>query len=279
MSDTPAPSRLTAKPLDAYTEGDTFRGVTIEYMLWDDKDLLIFIDSDGFVWYEWSETFTPPAGFEEVRNRIGVLEAIDTSYLKQRQVLSFKRMLGDALICILNEKNQKAALDNLDKAQAFIAARNQEAARWWYVTSSSLAAIIVGLFALFSWSIHSWIVNLLHPGFMDFLYASCAGGIGAWLSILLRVGSVPLDSSAGRWMYYLEGVSRIAVGFLGAIVITLAYKLGLVFSIINQVPDSRLEGVCFVGFFAGISERLLPNFIRRVELADDKNEPKLNAGK
>ena len=51
-----------------------------------------------------------------------------------------------------------------------------------------------------------------------------AGAVGALLSVIARSGKLDFDSSAGRWLHYLEAASRIVMGALSGTAIGLAVK-------------------------------------------------------
>jgi len=83
-------------------------------------------------------------------------------------------------------------------------------------------------------------------------------------SILLRVGRATLDSSAGRLLHYVEGGARILAGVIGAGICVLAIKAGVLLEIVNESRNQFF--IFFLCCAAGSSERLLPTFIRKVEL-------------
>ncbi|MCI0376499.1 MAG: hypothetical protein L0215_02715 [Gemmataceae bacterium] len=287
MSDSSAPESKSAdstpppghRPFTSYAEGDRFKGDTfIEYMIYDDEKFIVFLDQDGFVWYEWNPEFEEQTkkinDFDRIRNRVGVLESIDVSHLSHDQLLSFKRLVGDALVCVLREGNAATADENLNQAQQYISARNQEAARFWYVMSGFWGTVGV----LLAWiAIAVWLRNRLDDGLVDCLFGACAGGLGAFLSILTRLGKANLDVSAGMKLHILEGLSRIGVGVLGGVVVTIAYALGLLFSTLQPGSASRDLLIVFISIVAGISERLVPTLIKSVEIGAVKNGEKEQA--
>jgi hypothetical protein len=98
---------------------------------------------------------------------------------------------------------------------------------------------------------------------------SCVGAIGAFFSILTRVGRTPLDPSAGWQLHWLEGLGRILIGVVGAALAEVAMKLGLALTILSE---KGFAGLFLVAFIAGFSERFVHTLIKRVEM---DNEPKL----
>ncbi|MCI0740785.1 MAG: hypothetical protein L0Y72_17175, partial [Gemmataceae bacterium] len=155
-----------------------------------------------------------------------------------------------------------------DQAQKYISARNQEAARFWYVMSGFGGAVGI----LLAWAVLAvWLRDWLDGGLVDCLFGACAGGLGAFLSILTRVGNAKLDVSAGMKLHVLEGLSRIGIGMLGGVLVTIAYTLGLVFSTLAPGTASRDLLIVLISLVAGVSERLVPTLIKSVEIGAGKN--------
>jgi hypothetical protein len=257
------------RPIGTHTEGDRFRGgALIDYLIWVDNGIIVFLDEHRALWYDF-EGETPP-GFETIRTRITVLDAVDTSHLKRETVTSFRELLGDAVVCAIKDKNLDAANESLDKAEEYINARNSEAARYWYVTASAAATLVVVGLGVAVGLLNKVLDERFGEGLKECLLGAWAGGVGAFFSILLRIGKSPLDASAGKRMHYLEGVSRVAVGTIAGFFAILAYELNLVFTAIASEPSLRIYGIGLIGLVAGVSERLVPNLIKRVEITGDE---------
>jgi hypothetical protein len=106
------------------------------------------------------------------------------------------------------------------------------------------------------------------------LMGTSIGGLGAWLSVIQRSRSAELDVAAGQTLHYLEGTFRIMVGTLGALLIALATRAGLI------VPVQQLSEIMVMCMVAGASERLIPSFIEQVEsraVARDATAPRPQA--
>lgn len=103
---------------------------------------------------------------------------------------------------------------------------------------------------------------------MNILASSAIGALGAMLSLLMGAASRPYDAGAGRLIHWLEGITRIVVGVLGACFITLGLQSGFFLGFLKD--GSTLTQKFFylqllLGFTAGLSERLVPSFITIVE--------------
>jgi hypothetical protein len=249
---------------------------TRDYAVWLNKDLEVWwttTESFGQTWDKKAESLKKLSEWGRIMNRVTDLQAVPINYLLREQTMAFRCMVGEAVVRLF-EHEFRHADDMLRRAGRFVAARNQERARVWYVLASVGAAG-----ALVSISAIGYLVYRL-GGFgltpYELLSALGAGAAGALLSVLYRVGKSPLDSSAGPALHRLEGAARILVGGIGGVVMLLAARSGLALSILQ---NSGFPGLLLAAFAGGVSERLVKVMIKRVELAEaDKKEEEADAG-
>jgi hypothetical protein len=261
-------------PISSYGQGQVYRdnNVTVDYLIHRSEDLIVFLDADRVLWFDWDNRGNPP-GFDDVRARIAALEAVDTSHLTRTQLTSFKTLLGTAVVSVVLEQNVTTANRTLDAAQEYISARNSELARRWYLLGSFTVTGVVLVLAIAVACARDYLDDFFGNGFKECALGACAGGIGALFSILTRIGKSPLDVSAGRELHIVEGACRIAVGMIGAYIALLAFEMNLFFSTFGSDPTTRIYSIGLIGLVAGVSERLVPNLIRRVEVAGDGEVP------
>lgn len=228
---------------------------TVKWLINCDDNFIIYIDEDLYV--EWTmndnKMLGPEAG--PYLNRVGQLEAIDTSYLSEIRITSYERMIAEG-VARLFDKNFEAAKDALDLAEAWITARNTEVAKRWYLVGAGLAALVSVLLVLV---LGLWNQPLRALPYFNVMVGTAFGGLGAWLSIIQRSRTAGLDVAAGPMLHYLEGAFRIMAGSLGALLVAMAIRAGL---FIQVERISVLIVICMV---AGVSERLVPSFIEQME--------------
>jgi len=228
---------------------------TVKWLVNSDDDFIVYIDEDLYV--EWTMNDNAMLGAEAgpLLNRVGQLEAIDTSYLSTIRIESFKRMIAES-VARLFEKNYQAAKDALDLAEAWINARNIEVARRWYLVGSGAAALVaVVLVIAFGFRYEE-----LHTlPYFNLASGVAFGGLGAWLSVIQRSRSAGLDVAAGPLLHYLEGAFRVMAGSLGALLVAMAIRAGLF------IQADRLSVTLVICMIAGVSERLVPSFIEQME--------------
>jgi hypothetical protein len=251
-------------PFSTLREGDKdpMLGKDVAWLIDSDYDYIVYIDKDGYV--EWTMNRNDMLGPETgpYLNKIGWLEAVDTSHLEDKRIESYQRMIGEG-VARLFQKNVSAAEAAFDLADKWITARNNEVARRWYLKGAGIVAL-VSLVAVCTLGacIEAWRAKFGLVGY-NILMSTAMGGLGAWLSVIQRSRRTELDVAAGPLLHHLEGAFRIIAGTLGAFLVALAIQADL----INGVKDllKGLPAMMVVCMVAGTSERLVPSLIEQIE--------------
>jgi hypothetical protein len=251
-------------------EGDQelVHGKKIEHLICKHRDYIVYLDSDLYVFWAIDDDFKKDwknySQFGEVVNEVSYLEAIDVTSLPTHQVASYRRMLGEAVARLLDTQNPDQAKAVLEKARSYINARSSENARLWYLTASLQATAGAVIVVLLIWAAKAY----LPLGFrtLSIILGVGAGALGAFLSILLRSHTVPLDISASKRLYRFEGFAKVLAGMIGALLVALGVEAKFLFGNINS-SEGQLELILVLCIVAGASERLIPSIIRNVELA------------
>lgn len=279
---TPVLVRYEERGLDQYLDGDWFpndlaRTIKVEFLVESSDEWLVFIGEDEYLWFTWTEEFTPPTDFRRIVNRAVELQSYDLDYLSHNQLFTYRWLIGNALVAAL-DSNIPAADDALRGAAAYIEAHNKEIGRYWYIVASAIAAgisilvLIVALIVRFMPDMGVVLARVDDPSgwrnALAVLAASGAGGVGALLSIVARIGGTELDARAGRRMHSLEGCTRVASGCFGALFVVLGYQIGIAGGLLQQTPNSSIEALLFLGLLAGVSERMVPSLINKVSVGD-----------
>jgi hypothetical protein len=241
---------------------DPTTGKTIAVLIESDDDYIVYLDNELFVQWNMNDSSRLGPDTGEALNRVAVLEAIKVENRKPDQVETFRRIVGEG-VARLFQKDPKAAATAFDRAEAWISARNGERARAWYLTGTLLVAVPITLLAaglgLFYKELQQGVLGLAGT---QVTIATCLGAIGAWLSVIQRQ-AVDLDVSAGKRLHYIEGACRIATGVLGALLVALAIHANLIMSFVEN--GRRWPTILVLCMVAGISERMVPGLVQRVE--------------
>lgn len=200
----------------------------------------------------------------EGRNHADRLSYGQTATFTRKEGSNPERMVGEALARLLTESDLQAANEILDKAEAFINARNSEVARRWQLSAAAVVCAIAILVGGVLWIGRSFGIAVLGAFAFTAVIGACAGGLGATTSLLLRIRQMSFDVSAGREAHRFDGAVRVLAGMAGAVVAAFAVRVNLVGGIVNGLPHpfAALMLVCVID---GASERLVPDLINRLE--------------
>jgi hypothetical protein len=230
----------------------------------------VFLDEDLYVqWLTAGDFDTTPAG--EILNRVSYLETVSTTHFsgipsEKKELAEFRRLLGECVARAF-DNNLESAKALLNETETLLLERSVQRARQWYLIAALIATLgpVAGVTVLW-YCRDSFRHTLGSPGF-EVALCALLGGVGALVSTIISVRRINLNASFGPHLHYIEGVARIATGCVGASLVTLAIKGNLLLGSVNTIsdPSAKLSCLCTLGLVAGVSERIVPNFIKRVE--------------
>jgi hypothetical protein len=253
--------------------------------------LIVFIDHELDV--DWDTTDELDRSFEEkggdskaqhykVFAQAAVVETMPSDGLNDEMKLRFKRLIGEAIVSCLDLQYENA-LSTLGFAREYLRDRTQETSRFWYLSSSMMWAVPFGLIAAGFWIERSALTAALGDQVFWLIIASCAGAIGALLSVMGRAGRLAFDSASGFPLHCLEALSRISVGALAGGLVDLAIKSKVFLSLLSA--DSQTHVIMIIAaFVAGAGERFAPSIIAEFDSkligrpAEQSVESRQNAG-
>ncbi|MBK7995845.1 MAG: hypothetical protein IPK14_21470 [Blastocatellia bacterium] len=117
--------------------------------------------------------------------------------------------------------------------------------------------------ALLLWINKDWVLS--YKINIDIVLGMLFGSLGALLSIFTRLQNIEMSTTGSRkYTYISEGVARVIVGEIGALLTALAIKSNVVVGLINSFsnPLAGLLAFCIVAAF---SERFVPSLIKKFE--------------
>jgi hypothetical protein len=244
----------------------------VHYLVYFDDRFIVYIDRDLDI--EWKTTEALDKSFDEkgddikskhysVLAQAAAIETMPTDGLDYQQVLRFKRLIGEAIVCCLVLEFDNA-LSTIGFARDYLRDRTQEVSRFWYLSSSMLFAIPFILAAASLWLARTSLISIIGLEPFWLIIASCSGAIGALLSVMTRTGNLAFNSSSGRRLHRLEALSRISVGAISGGVVGLAVQSKLVLGALAS--GSQLHLITMIAAFAaGAGERLAPSIIAEFE--------------
>jgi len=227
------------------------------------NDFIVYLDDELFV--EWSNNdFSRESviEFDKIVNRMSNLEINSMHLLSKKQLLPFRRLLGESIARILNSKNTDAANKILDDAEEFLKNRSVERARIWYLNSSFCATLFFLFFASVIWGFRNYLNNLVPPEFVQIITLALLASIGALISIISRVSSISVNAFAGLQIHVTEGVLRIFVGIIGALFLLILVKADILLGFLGN--KDNISFLIAISIVAGFSEQLVPNLIKKI---------------
>jgi hypothetical protein len=240
----------------------------VRYLVFDCPDFIVFIDHELDLDWDTSPELNhsleergndTKAHHYKVLTQAAVVETMPSDGLNNEMKLRFKRLVGEAIVCCL-EMQYENALNTLGFAREYLRDRTQETSRFWYLSSSMMWALPFGFVAGGFWMERSALTSFLGDKAFWLIIASCAGAIGALLSVMSRTGKLAFDSASGFRLHCLEALSRISVGALAGGLVGLAIQSKLFLSLLSV--DSQTHVVMMIAaFVAGAGERLAPSII------------------
>lgn len=231
--------------------------VTPQYMVYLDANLEI-------QWTIPNDVFNPPKHFGHVLNRVGILEAKSHFVTNGKQLSKIKRNIAEGIVRALEGGDEKLSDLILDEVEKDISARNKEKAWFWYYSSAfSLTTLSIVLF-LAGWIYRVELMSIYGMTSFQVTLGALVGAAGALLSTLSRSNRLVTDANAGVFLHILEGASRVVAGLIGALLIALGIKAGLLFGAI-EIQGSEFAALLVFCLIAGASERFIPSLITKVE--------------
>ena len=180
--------------------------------------------------------------------RVHSIEATPCKHLREREWMSFKRILGAAIVSAFQESCEDS-IALMNQAKVYIEQRIPECSRLWTLWSATIGMILCGLGLYFLRD------NVLVVPFMF-------GVLGAYVSIVRHASMRNVDSSAGKLLHVTEVAVRLLIGaILG--------RMGVLFCDSLLAPEFARSicasgtGVRVIAFASGLFDALIPAMISR----------------
>lgn len=252
--------------VDDYTslrEGDRDPSLnrTVSWLIVSDTSFIVYLDEEMFVEWSTNKDYGKFAeDFGSILNRVGYLEAVAKEILPDKKRPTYQRLLGESVGRVLDDRKSTAASEILDRAESLITGP----ARFRYVLGAAGVVLVSTLIGLLEWVGRVECRKVLGDAAFDLLLTGHFGCLGAFLSILLRSATVEVDPTADGWRHYAEGGLRTVAGFLSGVLAAIAIKANVVLGFVRDVGGG-FPLFALVGMAAGISERIVPALVRRVD--------------
>lgn len=227
------------------------------------RKLTIFIDRA--IDLDW---LVHPNTGESANNELSKITAVSSipcKHLPEEEQIAFRQMLGAAVSCAISGNFEEADKQRL-AAKEFIERRITERSRSWSLTFAFL--LLMMLAATIAMSGDSpFSLRLNQLGLAGSMTLGC---VGAYVSIVYGSSRDKRDSSSGKWLHFVEVVSKFSVGALGGMLSGLLLASSFSPQVLHNVPLEPNAALVF-GFIAGFSEKFIPRIVSNYE---PQKEPK-----
>lgn len=237
----------------------------IAYMIYWTKHYVVYLDENDEIdlYIKSSHQINNIKEFNRVHNEAAILEGECNVAMGKDKVRQFKRLIGEAIACAIEEDYENADHMML-VASSYIQARSRELSRGWRVLASTAVTGCVILVGSVIWALLHLLKIPLQPSNEAVMAGTIFGSIGALFSVLARSGSGQFASSSGRRLHLLEATSRIIVGTLAGFVATMALVTGLILHPLGAAQN-QVGVIILVGLAAGAGERLVNSILATLD--------------
>lgn len=237
---------------------------TIEEIVLSTKDFIVYVDSEQAVQWRTTDHHKMPEYCGEVLNMVAALEAKSQFISDLKDLRVVRRRIGEGLARCLDGYPKANSLAALREVELELKIRNKEISwKWYFLSAMKLTAILVVCFAIL-WLLRDFVRACVGAAAFEVIIGTICGAVGALLSVMSRSNRLIMDANAGKVLHQLEGLSRIGAGLIGALLVALSIKAGIIFGGTSFMgnPLALLLAFCIV---AGASERLVPSLIATFE--------------
>lgn len=236
---------------------------------------IVWLDCENEFDWETTDNYDKQST-EEINtyiSRIGVLQHQPISRcLSRKQYKEFNYMLAEAIVLVLENEFCEAD-EHIYAAEQYLKSRNCEITRKWQLEYCFIVLAVI--FAIVGIVKHNS-VNIsnyfgVSSDAMSTIGYSILGTIGATLSIIQKSGKQCYDCESGRFLNFLEIMSRMFASVISGFVVIYLYKLDLIFANFRSDENTQycLVLICII---AGFSERLVPSIISNFENNEIKED-------
>lgn len=237
---------------------------TIGEIVLSTNHFIVYVDSEQAVQWRTTDHHKMPEYCGEVLNMVAALEAKSQFISNPLALRVVRRRIGEGLARCLDGHPKENSIAALREVELELEIRNKEIAwKWYFLSAMKLTAVLVAIFAVL-WLLRNQARALVGSAAFEVILGSICGALGALLSVISRSNRLIMDANAGKALHQLEGLSRIGAGLIGALLVALSIKAGIILGGTRFSGNSMalLLAFCIV---SGTSERLVPSLISIIE--------------
>jgi len=199
------------------------------------------------------------ARFISILNQAALLQASVPAALPEHVKHMSYTLIGAALTSCFEFEYDNAE-KMIQEAKTYVDTRNQETARYWYLSAALISSLPIIALGAVIWIISENSQEYAAKSWVQALQAFSAGTVGAVLSIASWSGHYRFDLAGGHRAYCLDALLRILSGALSGAIVYFAIKSKLILG--SLVTEGNAGIISMFGALAGgFGERLVGSVV------------------
>lgn len=250
---------------------DPVLGKTIKDIVMCSELFMVYVDTELNIQWFTLDAHTSPDYCGDVLNLVAKLEA-QSNFIDDKQMLfNYRKRIGEGLARCLSCYPKETALAALKEVAGELKARNKEVSWGWYFQASYWVTLVLAMVFVLCWFTRDSLRAAITPMGFEIVLGAICGTFGSLFSVTARSNRLTFDANAGKTLHMLEGLARVAAGFIGALLMALAIKAGLILGG-TTFSGNKLALLLCICIAAGASERIVPSLISSVEKATSRSD-------
>ena len=247
-------------PLLVEGQEDPYLKQKVQDLIFWAEDFVVYVDVDNDIqWYHEEQAVFPP-GSRLVLAEVAQIKALSSHLQGSSHFRTLRCLLAQVVAQLYRAEDVTVARFALERAREYLVARSSQVAKRWAFYGAINMCVGTGVFVFLCWGMLK--LDILDNDGWNIMRFGSLGAAGALLSLLSRSDSAIFDAGAGRNVYMLDGTLRILVGLLGGYLMVIALKAE---AILGFAKGDASYLSFLLAFAAGISERLVPQFVSSLE--------------
>jgi hypothetical protein len=240
-------------------------GRKIKEIISKEKTHIVYLDENDVICTSKDNKVMLTKDFGNIQNLISFWESICNSLFSKPVAFEMKCLLAEGYGRMFEKNDYSAALKIVKQTSVRIRHMGEQVLRQDYVVSSLITASVIILILFLTVIFKGYILRHINSLIYEVFITALFGGIGAFLSTMIRARNYKGDISTSRQIHKIDGFLRIIYGLIAGVIIGIGIKADILFGFLNLSGTSTYV-LPFLGAIGGASEFLLPNIIKQFDM-------------
>ena len=253
--------KKSTKKMSDYKEGGKADGGYIMDKIFGASDnFIVYLTKPDKLHWERNPNFCPKNFYEITSIYYCLIAQINSAIIFKKVRATLKTTLGRGFYCAVHDPRKNIWKKYFETAENRIIAESNVFCRWYYILFAAITLILFITFGL----LYKYYFSPTHALFVS---ATIGGGLGAFLSVLLRLRTIQIPMYSGIRRQALHAITRTTFGACAGFVFAALYKGEL---IVSTMGDNSYA-IFGLSIAAGFSERFVPNLLAQFDKQKNKN--------